>query len=164
MALLGAKPPAKVVVNELTTIASVWTAAQFLEGTAMSGHALGLKIAAGNVPNFVDLGTGGWGEAIQGPLNSGQTPTMANFATLADLLSCCGTPVSHDPCSQLSPAATPPTGRLPPDTLTAAQAIARYPWYQPQRVFALLEAFYPIPQGKTLRPVSYLPYLNFAPS
>jgi hypothetical protein len=43
--------------------------------------------AAGNVPNFVDLATGGWGEAIQGPLNSGQTPTMANFATLADLLS-----------------------------------------------------------------------------
>src|SRR5215475_3981481 len=52
MATLGTKPPATVVVNELTTIASVWTAAQFLDGTAMSGHALGLKIAAGNVPNF----------------------------------------------------------------------------------------------------------------
>jgi hypothetical protein len=49
------------VVNEFTTIASVWTATQFLDGTAMSGKALGLKIAAGNVPNFVDLETGGWG-------------------------------------------------------------------------------------------------------
>src|SRR5262249_43539607 len=101
MALLGAPPPAKVVVNELTTIASVWTAAQFLEGTALSGHALGLTIAAGNVPNFVDLGTGGWGEAIQGPLNSGQTPTMANVATLADLLSGCVTRVAPEACSQL---------------------------------------------------------------
>src|SRR5262245_17889174 len=151
MALLGAKPPAQVVVNEFTTIASVWTAAQFLDGTAMSGHALGLKIAAGNVPNFVDLGTGGWGEAIQGPLNSGQTPTMANFATLADLLSGCVTRVANDACSQLFAAATPPTGGIPTDTLTAAQSIARYPWYQPQRVFALLEAFYPIPQGRTMR-------------
>src|SRR5437868_6000818 len=46
------------------------------------GHALGLKIAAGNVPSFIDLQTGGWGTAIQDPLNSGQTTTMANFATL----------------------------------------------------------------------------------
>ena len=54
MAPLGTKPPAQVVVNELTTSASAWTAAQFLDGTAMSGHARGLKIAAGNVPHFDD--------------------------------------------------------------------------------------------------------------
>ena len=82
MAVLGSKPPAKVVINEMTTVASVWTHAQFLDGTAIKGHPLGLRIAAGNVPNFVDLETGGWGDAIQDPLNSGQTPTMANFATL----------------------------------------------------------------------------------
>jgi hypothetical protein len=59
---------------------------QFLDGPSIQCHALGLHIAAGNVPNFVDITTGGWGEAIQGPLNGGQTPTMANFATLADVL------------------------------------------------------------------------------
>ena len=58
------------------------------------GLALGLRIAAGNVPNFVDLQTGGWGAAIQDPLNSGQTPTMANFATLADVLAGCVTRVT----------------------------------------------------------------------
>src|SRR6516165_3657267 len=84
--VLGSKAPPKVVINEMTTVASVWTHAQFLDGTAIKGPALSLSIAAGNVPNFVDLGTGGWGEAIQGPLNSSQTPTMANFATLADVL------------------------------------------------------------------------------
>ena len=86
LAVLGGNPPARVVINEMTTVASVWTNAQFLDGAMIKGQALGLRIAAGNVPNFVDLSTGGWGEAIQGPLNSGQTPTMANFATLADLL------------------------------------------------------------------------------
>ena len=66
MTVLGSKPPANVVINEFTTVASVWTHAQFLDGTAIKGHALGLRIAAGNVPNFVDLTTGGWGEADPG--------------------------------------------------------------------------------------------------
>ena len=100
LTVLGNKPPAKVVINEMTTVASVWTHAQFLDGTAIKGHALGLRIAAGNVPNFVDLETGGWGGAIQDPLNSGQTPTMANFATLADVLAGCATRVKADACSK----------------------------------------------------------------
>ena len=87
---------------------------------AIKGHALGLRIAAGNVPNFVDLQTGGWGDAIQDPLNSGQTPTMANFATLADVLAGCATRVIADACNKLFAAATPPKGDAPTDTLTAA--------------------------------------------
>ena len=66
LTVLGSKPPAKVVINEMTTVASVWTNAQFLDGTAIKGNALGLRIAAGNVPNFVDLKTGGWGERDPG--------------------------------------------------------------------------------------------------
>src|SRR5215470_7405677 len=65
LAVLGNKPPPKVVINEMTTVASVWTHAQFLNGAAIKGHALGLRIAAGNVPSFVDLQTGGWGATIQ---------------------------------------------------------------------------------------------------
>ena len=86
----------------MTTIASVWTNAQFLEGAAIKGPALSLSIAAGNVPNFVDLSTGGWGGTIQDPLNSGQTPTMANFATLADALAGCATRVSPSPAKCFS--------------------------------------------------------------
>src|SRR5215470_7353923 len=94
LAVLGNMPPPKVVINEMTTVASAWTHAQFLNGAAIKGHALGLRIAAGNVPSLVDLQTGGWGATIQDPLNSGQTPTMANFATLADLLCGCVTLVT----------------------------------------------------------------------
>ena len=164
MTVVGNKPPAKVTINEMSTIASVWTHAQFLDGTAIKGHTLGLKIAAGNVPNFVDLQTGGWGEAIQGPLNSSQTPTMANFATLADVLAGCVTRVSDGACEKLFAAATPPKGGVPTDTLAAAQSIARAPWYQPGRLYALLDQFYPLPKGKNLRAVPYMPYLNWAPS
>src|SRR6516225_3757025 len=162
--VLGSKPPARAVVNEMTTVASVWTHNQFIDGTAIRGNTLGLKIAAGNVPSFVDLQTGGWGTTIQDSLNSSQTPTMANFATLADALAGCVTQVTPDACGKLFAAATPPAGTAPSDTLTAAESIARYPWYQPGRVFALLEAFYPIPQGKAMRAVPHMPYLNLSPS
>ena len=89
---------------------------------------------------------------------------MANFATLADLLSGCATRVTADACGKLFAAATPPTGTAPNDTLTAAQAIARYPWYQPERLFALLSEFYPVPRARTMRAVPFMPYLNYPPS
>jgi hypothetical protein len=164
LAVLGPTPLKAITVNEFTTVASVWTSAQFLDGDTLSGHLLGLRIAAGNVPNFVDLSTGGWGDAIQGPLNSGQTPTMANFATLADLLSACITRVKVDACEGFFAAATPPGWGARTDTLNASEAIALFPWYQPERLFALLEKFYPVPNGKNLRPVPFMPYLNYAPS
>ena len=59
LAVLGSKPSAHVVINEFTTVASVWTNAQFLDGATLRGNSLGLRIAAGNVPNFIDLETGG---------------------------------------------------------------------------------------------------------
>src|SRR5271165_2354755 len=145
LAVLGATPPAHVTINEMTTVASVWTNAQFLDRAAIKGPALSLSIAAGNVPNFVDLRTGGWGGPIQDPLNSGQTPTMANFATLADALAGCATQVTPNACEMLFQAAKSPKGDAPSDTLTAAETIVRAPWYLPGRVFALLDFFYPVP-------------------
>lgn len=165
MTVLGSATPATVTINEMTTVASVWTHAQFLDGTAIKGHALGLKIAAGNVHNFVNLQTGGWGEAIQGPLNSTQSPTMANFATLANVLAGCVTNVKPDACKSLFAATTAPDGKAPSDTLVAAEFIARAPWHQPEKIFALLETFYPIPAGKPApRPTPFAPYLMSAPS
>jgi len=164
LTVLGSTPPAKVVINERTTVASVWTNAQFLDGIAIKGPPLSLRIAAGNVPNFVDLQSGGWGSTIQDPLNSGQTPTMANFATLADLLAGCATRVKAEACSNLFAATSGPNGKLPTDVLAAAQSIARNPWYQPEKLFALLDQFYPIPSGENLRAVPYTPYLKLAPS
>src|SRR6516165_5349575 len=69
IAVLGSSPPGKVVVNELTTVASAFAAARFIGGEAISGNPLGLRIAAGNVPNLVDLQTGGWGKVLLDPIN-----------------------------------------------------------------------------------------------
>src|SRR5208283_4087682 len=164
IAVLGSNPPTKVTINEMTTVASVWTHNQFIDGTTIKGLPLQLKIAAGNVRSFVDLASGGWGATIQDPLNSGQTTTMVNCATLVDALAGCGRRVTPDACSKLYAAAQGPAGAPPADTLAAAQAIAKYPWYQPERMFALLDTFYPVPTGRNLRPVPYMPYLQFAPS
>jgi len=78
MATLGTEPPERVTINELTTVASAWTGAQFLNGKAMSGNATGLRIAAGNVPNLVNLETGGLGSVITNPLNGPQTTPWQN--------------------------------------------------------------------------------------
>jgi hypothetical protein len=164
LTVLGTAPTDKIIVNEMTTIASVFTHNQFIDGTAIKGPALSLKIAASNVPNFVDLTTGSWGSTIQDPLNSGQTPTMANFATLANVLAGCAVQIKPDACSRFFAATTPRSGKAPADTLTALEAVARDPSYQPERLFGLLDAFYPVPQGKTLRSTPFLPYLTWAPS
>ena len=131
-----------------------------LDGTVIKGPALSLRIAAGNVPNFVDLATGGYGTTIQDPLNSSQTPTMANFATLANVLSGCVARVVDDACGKLFAAATPPTGSAPTDTLTAAELIARYPWYKPERLFALLDGFYEEGVGPARDAVQPVPLLR----
>ena len=162
--VIGSKSPAKVVINEMTTVASVWTNAQFLNDATLLGQPLNLRIAAGNVPNFVDLETGGWGDAIQSPLNSNQTPTMANFATLADLLSGCVTRVKTNACGSLFSAATPPGGGPPTNTLNAAEAIALNPWHQADKIYDLLRQFYQVSPSNHMLAVPYMPYLNWAPS
>src|SRR5215469_1374201 len=67
-------------------------------------------------------------------------------------------------CSSLFAAATPPGGGALTDTVNTPEAVALYPWYQPERLYALLDQFYPVPTGKNLRPVPFMPYLNYAPS
>jgi hypothetical protein len=168
LAVVGGKPPARVVINEFTTLASVVTHTQFIDGTAIQGSPLQLRIAAGNVPNFVDLETGGYGTTILDALNSAQTPTMANFATLSSILAACITRLRPDACSSLFYVATSPTGAYPKDTLAATESIVRYPSHQADKVFELLNYFYPLPPpntpGKLFRPTPFLPYLTFAPS
>ena len=45
--VVGSNPPARVTINEITTLASVVTYNQYIEGTAIKGSTLALRIAAG---------------------------------------------------------------------------------------------------------------------
>jgi hypothetical protein len=162
--VLGTTLPKKVTINEFTTIASVWTSAQFLKGEVLQGIKLGLEIAAGNVPNFVDLETGSYGATLANDLNSSQSPTLANFTTLANLLAACVARVQDDAASRLFALATPPGGIAPANTLSAAENIARNSALNADKIFSLFEDLYPVPKGKNLRPTPFTPYLSFAPS
>lgn len=166
MTVLGSHPPAHVVVNELTTVASVWTAAQFLNGTSLRGNPLSLSIAAGDVPNLANVETGGLGSAIQDSNNSTETPTLAMFGTLADVLAACVTDLNGQACSKVLTAVTPPASSAPADTLAAMEAIALHPTAHPEKIFALLNEFYPLPAPPSypVRPAPYVPYLSYAPS
>tara|TARA_R110001599_G_scaffold353826_1_gene599281 strand:+ start:54932 stop:55399 length:468 start_codon:yes stop_codon:yes gene_type:complete len=78
LSVLGESSSAPFVINELTTVASVFTHAQFINGTTISGPALGLKIAAGNVPNFANLHTGDWGDVTVDANNWNRDATVVS--------------------------------------------------------------------------------------
>ncbi|HTY41676.1 MAG TPA: hypothetical protein VMH79_07370, partial [Thermoanaerobaculia bacterium] len=163
MTLLQAPLPKTVTVNELTTVASAFTAARFIKGEAISGNPLGLRIAAGNVPNFVDLATGGWGKVLIDPLNSSMTTTMATLDTLGSLISAYATVADDNWRSRFLKAATPTGSATPRNTLEAMAGIAREPWADPKDLYALFDEAYPLPAPDARRKAPFAPYLVYVP-
>jgi hypothetical protein len=163
MSVLGDKPPHNVVVNELTTVASAFTAARFIKGDAISGNPLGLRIAAGNAPNLVDPETGGWGKVLLDPLNSSMTTTMANLDTLGSLITAYFTVADNAWRARFMKAATPTGGATPKNTLDAMVGIAREPWAAPKELYALFDAAYPLPAPDARRSAPFAPYLVYVP-
>ena len=163
MTVLGNKAPDNVTVNELTTVASVFTAAQFINGEAVSGNPLGLRIAAGNAPNLVDPTTGKWGKVLLEPLNSSMTTTMASLDTLGSLITAYFTVADDAWRARFLKAATPPNGMTPKNTLEAMAGIARAPWAAPKELYALFDEAYPLPAPDGRRSAPFAPYLVYAP-
>jgi len=163
LAVLGDAPPTKVVVNELTTVASAFTAARFIQAESISGNPLGLRIAAGNVSNLVDPMTGNWGKVLLDPLNSTQTTTLANLDTLGSLITAFTTVGNDDWRARFLKAATPTGGAEPKNTLEAMAGIAREPWAHPKGLFALFDEAYPQPKDGSRRSAPFVPYLSYVP-
>ena len=161
--MLGNKPPAKVVVNELTTVASAFTSARFINGEAISGNPLGLKIAAGNAPNLVDPATGRWGKVLVDPINSTQTTTLATLDTLGSLITAFATGGNDDWRARFLKASTPTGAPTPKNTLEAMAGIAREPWADPKDLYALFDEAYPQPKDGSRRAAPFAPYLAYVP-
>ena len=147
------------MINELTTVASAFTAARFINGEAISGNPLGLRIAAGNAPNLVDPVTGKWGKVLLDPLNSTQTTTLANLNTLGSLIAASFTVANDDWRARFFKASTTPGGETPQNTLEAMVGIARAPYAQPKELFSLFEEAYPQPADGARRTAPFVPYL-----
>lgn len=143
--------PESITINELTTIASVWTNAQFLGGSSISGNYVGVRNAAQSVGNFVNIETGGLGGVIQNSVNGHETAALAQQNTLANILASCVALSPSDACERLFAASTPPGVKLPEDTLAAAHNIALNPWHNVAGIFEL-------PGDRT-----YIPVLNTPP-
>src|SRR5271157_4768772 len=163
LSVLGSNPPASVTINELTTVASAFTHARFINGTGISGNPLGLRIAAGNAPNLVDPVTGGWGKVILDPLNSTQTTTLANLDTLGSFITAFATVANDDWRARFLKASTPTGGATPKNTLEAMAGIARTPWANPKDLYALFDEAYPLPAPDGRRAAPFAPYLVYAP-
>ncbi|MNJ90822.1 Virginiamycin B lyase [compost metagenome] len=165
-----------VVVNELTTVASAFTCAQFFSGLQLSGNLQGVKIAAKNTPNLVNPVTGTWGDVLTDPFNITQNETLARLNTLAALITAYGTVISAggDWQTEFLDFSTPLGGKRPENTAGALIGIAQAPWAFPTELFALFDKAYPQPKdGFPAKPNSkvpvsrrsapFVPYLSFAP-
>ena len=164
LSLLGSKPPENVVINELTTVASAFTGARFINGESISGNPLGLRIAAGNVPNLVDPETGGWGKVLLDPINSSMTTTLATLDTLGSLITASFTVANDDWRARFYKASTPTGGATPKNTLEAMAGIAREPWANPKELYAIYDETYPLPAPDGRRSAPFAPYLVYAPA
>jgi streptogramin lyase len=117
-----------VVVNEVTTVASVWALAPFLGPGAQIGtsstNTQGLANAFANVNNVVDI--------TKGTSPGSSTPTgalvpAAKIYTLANILASCVNSLGSTACDALFNAAKPQSGSAPTDTVGAALDIAQNP-------------------------------------
>ena len=165
-----------VVVNELTTVASAFTCAQFFNGLQLAGNIQGVAIAAKNTPNLVNPVSGNWGDVVVDPLNITQNETLARLNTLAALISASGTPsqLGDDWFENLYEYSRPLEGDKPGNTAEAMIGIAKSPWLHPKDLFNLFDQAFPLPQdGFPFKPNSkvpasrrsspFVPYLSFAP-
>ncbi|MGH7779241.1 MAG: NHL repeat-containing protein [Candidatus Binataceae bacterium] len=158
-----------VVVNEVTTVATVWTLDQFMDpsgqniGTA-STNPSGLSNAATAMTSnsLVDLSTGLAPDSFPPGVNS---PTDTLYS-LANILSGCVDSSGADStgCQSLFSAATPPGGVAPTTTIQAALNIARNPANNVTALFALVPASPPFMPGLTSAPAGWVLTVQYAPS
>ncbi len=163
MSLLESQPPSNVTINELTTIASAYTAARFINGESISGNELGLKIAAGNTPNLVDPVTGGWGKVLLDPINSTQSTTLIHLNTLGCLIAAYGTVADANWRARFLKASSTTGSAAPTNTLEAIQGIAKTPWADPATLYSLFNEAYPQPADGSRRSAPFIPYLAYTP-
>ena len=135
MGLLGycgdLTPSSFFVVNELTTVAAVWSLSPFMLDYAHIGTSVanvgGLNNAFATAQMLVDIHTGKAG--VTAPsialINTAQINTLG--AILASCVNSNGSTSPSAGCGRLFSAATPSGGHPPFDTLGAALNIARYP-------------------------------------
>ncbi|MDO8732648.1 MAG: hypothetical protein Q7L55_08790 [Actinomycetota bacterium] len=133
--MLGTRLPARISVNEMTTVAAAFATAQLAQGTRIAGTALQLTSVAGMAANLVSPATGMPSTVITSPPNANQTNTWRELGTLSNIVAACvRADVATGACTKLF-ALTGSSAH--PTTWNAVQAIARNPARNVKSIFAL---------------------------
>jgi hypothetical protein len=176
LALLAALGPCSgissipfVMMNEVTTVASVWVLSPFMTGITTIGssatNATGFTNAFADVNTLVDYTTG---TAPGASLPAGTTVPSAEIYTLANILAACinssggvaGTPTTS--CGKLFADVNPGTGSAPTDTVTAAMDIAQHPGSNVAALYAIAPATgAAFPSGLSSQPNDFTIAVNF---
>lgn len=136
--VIGPSPYAETVtLNELTTVASAFSMAQFITLAGMEGNSPGLQIASKMLRNLVDIETGEPGATITNDDNEPTTTFSAlkTFNEMANLVAGCAT--DADFCDSILQLALPLRGPVPQNIFRAVANMAKTPWRDPEPLFDL---------------------------
>lgn len=148
-------PGTFVNIDEITTVASVYALAGFMDPAtaqigASSTNAVGIANAFATVTNLVDISSG-QARAITSAGNG--TVPQSKINTLADILAPCINSTGTGPaCATLFAAATPTGGTAPSNTLQATFNIAQHPANSVAALYAQGSSFAPFQPTLTAAP------------
>ena len=154
-----------VSINELTTVAAVYSMAGFMTGLAQvstgrsANAAQGLANAFLNATQLVDLSSGSVRELT--PNGRGTVPA-ARLRTLADILAPCVNSAGTDAACQALFRLTTQGGIAPTDTLSALLNIAHAPATNVGALFGLQTANAPFQPSLTAAPTDFTVSLAFS--
>lgn len=131
---LGDAWPARVTVNELTTVATGFALAQFTRQGRIGGPQPGLGNAMAMVRNLVDIRSGAPSVLVRTAPNGTRTQTWRSLNSLGNVLSGCRRAVD---CRRLLSLASPAGAERATDTLQAVANIAARPASNADRIFRL---------------------------
>ncbi len=131
-----------IMVNEVTTIGSIWPLAAFIKSSSNLGSAPGdasFLNAVASVPEFINIAQG---SSPGKPTSTSYFTENSKLYSLSDLLANCvnstgGSAGDGTPCGHLFSTATPAGGAAPTDTMTAALRIAQNPGNNVIEIFGL---------------------------
>jgi hypothetical protein len=125
-----------VTVNDLTTVASAFAMAQFVQGTKLRGANPGIQIASQMIGHLVDIETGQLGETLTNDSNGASATTLNSFNDMGNLLVTCAS--DADVCDDLVDLARPNRGARAKDTYRALVNIAKNPWQNTTEIYGLV--------------------------
>ena len=162
-------PSTFVFINELTTVAAVWSLSPFMTGPAAIGstptNSLGLANAFDDVNTLADTGHG----TSPGPGRpTGATVPSTEINTLGNILAACvnstgGTAGDGTPCGNLFNA-TKVSGVAPSDTITAAMNIAQHPASNVLALYQLVAPSSPFQPSLSAQPNDFTVAITFSQS